>query len=152
MRILIYALLYLSLAFSIEASAQSGNEKIAIHISHSGEDSLGRQFAFTVRETIRASSGYRLGSNVDSIIQVSIVTMDPDRNLSNSGNRTVAAISYTMVNMTPFERSNPQTWYRIFMTNELLLIGSLRLTEQSRAVIATVDEELEEFRRESRLH
>ena len=43
--------------FVSQAKAQDG--KVAVSVSHSGEDSAGKQFAYAIREAIRASNGLR---------------------------------------------------------------------------------------------
>ena len=131
------------------ALAQNQDRKIPISVSHTGDDSVGKQFAYSVREAIRASNGYRLTIPKDSAIRVSIVTIDPERNTSSNSYWTAAAITYTMRNFIPLEKGNPQTWYPIHLTTQVMTIGSQRTNEQARSVMATIDEQLDQYRRDS---
>lgn len=134
---------------SISTYGQAQDKKIPVSVSHSGDDSVGKQFAYAVREALRGSNGYRLTSLTDSGIYISIVTVDPERNSNSNGYWTAAAVTYTMKNFIPLEKGNPQTWYPIYLTTQVMTIGTQRTAEQARAVMATIDEQLEAYRRDA---
>jgi hypothetical protein len=128
--------------------ALAQDTKVSVSVSHSGEDSAGKQFAYAIREAIRASNGFRLESGNQAGLQVNIITLDPERASSSTSNWTAASISYTMSNFIPFEKGNPQTWYPIYLTSQVMTVGTQRTVEQARAVMATLDDVLEKYRRD----
>lgn len=128
--------------------AQDRDTKIQVSVSHSGEDSVGKQFAYAVREAMRASNGFRLVPDEDSVFQVLIVTVDPAQ--SPGSYWTVASVTYTMTNFLPYEKGNPQTWYPVYLTSQVMTVGAQRVNEQARAVMAALDNALESYRREAR--
>ena len=142
------ALLLSAALVSSPASAQ--DSKVLVSISHSGQDSVGQRFAYAVREAVRSSNGFRLVDEESSGLQVSIVTVDPERASSSSGNWTAASVTYTMANFIPYEKGNPQTWYPIYLTSKVMTIGTQRVEEQAKSVMATLDSSLERYRRDAR--
>jgi hypothetical protein len=141
------AFIGLIVALHMPAWAQDG--RVRVSVSHVGDDSVGKQFAYAVREAIRASNGYLLVPGDQAGIRVSIVTIDQDSG-SSVGNATAASISYTMANFLPYQKGNPQTWYPIHLTSQVMIIGLRRTADQARSVMATIDEQLEQFRDASR--
>lgn len=140
--LLFFAALSLMACFS---HAGDGEGKISVRVIHSGEDRVGEMFSHSVREAVRSSSGFRLKSDVSSAITVHIITMDPDSDLDLKGSLTVAAISYTMRNNFPFDQGNPQTWYSIHMSSELLIAGRNMVSEQARSVVSRIDKLVEDY-------
>jgi 23S rRNA A2030 N6-methylase RlmJ len=118
------ALFGLLAALCLPLPTWSQDGKIKVSVSHSGNDSVGKQFAYAVREAIRASNGYQLVSADASGLQVNIITIDPERTSSSEGYRTAASICYTMANFLPLQKGNPQTWYPIYLTSQVMTIGS----------------------------
>lgn len=134
----------------LDVPAWAQNTKVAVSVSHSGEDAVGRQFAHAVREAIRGSNGYRLANDDESGLQVNIVSIDPERASASGNYWTAASVTYTMANFIPFQKGNPQTWYPIYLTSQVMTIGSQRVDEQARSVMATLDEVLEQYRRDAK--
>lgn len=146
----LFALLGLLAVLFIHTPAWSQDGKVRVGVSHSGDDSVGKQFAYAVREAIRASNGYQLVLASESGLQISIITVDPERASSSGSYWTVASISYTMANFIPLQKGNPQTWYPIYLTSQVMTIGARRVDEQARSVMATLDDMLEQYRRDAR--
>lgn len=130
--------------------AQDKDERIPISVSHTGDDSVGKQFAYSVREALRASKGFRLAPPENSGISVRIVTIDPERAADSKSYWTVAAVTYTMTNFIPYQKGNPQTWYPIYLGTHVMTVGSQRVNEQARSVMASIDEILEKYRRDAK--
>jgi hypothetical protein len=137
----------LAACITTPSHAQVG--KVGISVTHSGEDAVGKQFSFAVREAVRASQGFNLVLPDDSGIQVRIVTIDPSDRSSGSS-WTVATVVYTMANFITYKKSDPQTWYPIYLTSQVMTVGQQRLDEQAKSVLAAVDAALEKFRRDAR--
>jgi hypothetical protein len=138
----------LIVALCVQVPVWSQDGKVKVSVFHSGEDSVGKQFAYAVREAIRGSNGYQLVSSDQSGIDVRIITVDPDR--SSGSSWTVAAVTYTMTNFIPYQTGNPQTWYPIYLTSLVMTVGSSRTDAQARSVMAAIDEQLERYRRDAR--
>lgn len=141
------AFIGLIVALHMPAWAQDG--RVRVSVSHAGEDSVGKQFAYAVREAIRASNGYLLVPVDQSGVHISILSIDQDSGPS-VGNSTAASISYTMRNFLPYQKGNPQTWYSIHLTSEVMIIGLRRTADQARSVMATIDDQLEQYRNAAR--
>jgi hypothetical protein len=130
------------------ALAQKDDGRVQVSVDHSGDDSVGKQFAYAVREAVRASNGFRLTAADSSGLQILIVTVDPERRSQSNNSWTVASITYTMANFLPYEKGNPQTWYPIYLTSQVMTVGTQRVDEQARSVMATLDSQLERYRRD----
>lgn len=129
--------------------ANAADPKLSVCVFHTGEDSAGKQLAYGVREALRASNGYRLGEPQDCVLQLRLITLNPD-DRSSSNAWTAAAVSYTMANLFPYEKGNPQTWYPIHMTTQVLITGTQRVDEQAKAVMATLDDQVQKYRQEAK--
>lgn len=142
------AVVLCSLLLASLAAAQDA--KLPVSLSHTGEDNTGKQFAYAIREAIRGSNGFRLTGENDAGIHVKLITIDPEQSRSSGSAWTVASITYVMTNFLPYEKGNPQTWYPIYLTSQVFTVGTQRTNDQARAVMASIDEALERYRRDSR--
>ena len=143
MRKLLLILLMFSVC-SFAALAQDG--KVSLSVVHSGEDAVGKQLAFALREAIRSSAGYKLVGRDDYGMEVRLITIDPERSSQGSGNWTVASVTVVMANFLQYEKGNPQTWYPIYMTSVVMTVGGQRTSEQAKSILATVDDALDKYR------
>ena len=144
------ALCITTAALTFTSTAWSQDSKVRVSVSHIGEDQIGKQFAYAVREAVRGSNGFRLTPGVESVVQINIVSVNPERSSSAGGNWTAAAVIYTMQNFNPFDKGNPQTWYRIYLTTVVMTIGVQRVDQQAKSALATLDEALEQYRRDTK--
>jgi len=133
------------LQFPPAASAQES--KLSVSVEHSGQDSVGQRLAFALREVIRQSAGYRLVPVSGSLLRIDLVTVDPERTAAMSGTWTAAAITYSMRNDLPLDKSDPQTWYPIYLSTKVIISGSSRVEEQAKLILAGLDQEVEEYRK-----
>ncbi len=133
---------------SITAFAQ--DSKVGLSVIHSGEDNVGKQLAFALREAIRSSAGFKLVGRDDYGIEVRLITIDPERSPQASGNWTVASVTVVMANFLKYEKGNPQTWYPIYMTSVVMTVGGQRTEEQAKSILATVDDALDKYRAAAR--
>ena len=120
------------------ASAQTGS-RYAVFVSHSGEDSVGRQLAYAVREELRRSAGYSAGDERESPWTIALVSLDMDGSSSQRGNRSAVAVTFTMRNLLPYKAGSPQTWLPIYLSSSLYFVGSARVEEQAKSVVAGLD-------------
>src|SRR5437870_1725645 len=93
--------------------------KLKISVSFNGQDAVGSEFAYELREAIRRSAGYDLGSDRDYVITIHVVTLNPDETQTQT--RTIASVSYTMYNYLPLKKGDPETWYPIYLTSSVLI-------------------------------
>lgn len=141
-------LLILSIALAATSVAPAQDGKISVAVDHSGSDTVGQRLVFAVREAIRASSGYKLVSGKEAILHISLVTLDPERSPSASGYWTAAAVAYTMRNDLPLNKADPQTWYPIYLTTNIVLAGMSRVDDQAKGILATLDAQVEQYRQD----
>ncbi len=142
LRILLFLATLLLLQVPLPTTAQES--KLSLSVEHSGQDSVGQRLAFALREAIRQSAGYRLVPVSGSLFRIDLVTLDPDR---SSGNWTAAAITYSMRNDLPLDKTDPQTWYPIYLSTKVIISGSSRVDEQAKSILAGLDQEVEEYRK-----
>jgi hypothetical protein len=128
----------------------SQEAKVPVNVEESGNDSVGQRLAFAVREKIRASAGYKLVEHADSRVTISIVSLDPEHSEGSPGLSTAASIAFTMTNLNSFQRTNPQTYYPIFLTHLVMVVGSARVNEQAESILAALDKTLEDYKAEAR--
>ncbi len=137
------------LAAGVSSFVHAQDGKVGVSVIHSGENAVGKQFSFAVREALRASKGFNLVLPDESGIQIRIVTIDPSERSSGSG-WTVATVVYTMTNFIPYKKGEPQTWYPIYLTSSVMTVGQQRLDEQAKSVLAAVDSAVEKYRRDAK--
>lgn len=147
-RIVFAILTSLALISTIPAHAQDG--KIKVSVTHSGDDEIGKQFVYSVREAIRGSRAFSLALPDDAAIQVRIITVDPNQKNNGVSNWTVATVVYTMTNFIPFKKGDPQTWYPIYLTAQVMTVGQSRTDDQAKSVAASIDASIEKYRRDSK--
>lgn len=109
--------------------------KVPVQVTHSGEDSVGRQFAYELREGIRSSYGFRLVDDVaTSRVVLSIVSLD----LSNNGKGISSAIAVA----TTFDAIDvPVSGYHI--TTAVQHCGTDKTAQCARRAMANLDEDLQ---------
>ena len=120
------------------ASAQIGS-RYTVFVSHSGEDSVGRKLAYAVREELRRSAGYSAGDERESPWLIEMVSLDTDGGGSLAGSRSAVAVTFTMRNLLPYKAGSPQTWLPIYLSSSLYLVGSARVEEQAKSMVAELD-------------
>ena len=140
---------YCAFLLLLSGTLHAQNDKVGISVSHTGNDSVGTQLAFAVREAIRGSQGYKLAQKDQSGIQIRLITINPDENI-NSSSWTVATVVLTMSNFFPYDSKNPQSWYPLYLTSHVMTVGNSKTDEQARKILASVDAEVEKFRLDAR--
>ena len=135
------------LAMSVLASVASAQTttKYAVFVSHSGEDTVGKQLAYAVREELRKSAGYSAGSERESPWEIGLVSLDPDRSSGQPGNWSAVAVTFTMRNLLPYKAGSPQTWLPIFLSSGIHIVGSSRVEEKARSLVAELDRLVGEY-------
>ena len=123
--------------------------RVPVSVSHSGDDPVGQRLAYEVREALRSSAGYMLTDRRDAYLYVSMVSLDPERDPSLRGTWAAVSIVYTMKNTNPFDENKPHTWYPIFLTSRVATVGRRVVEDQAKSIISALDEEYQEFRKES---
>jgi hypothetical protein len=141
----------MSFAFVTSAHAQA-SEKVTVGVLHSGDDVVGMRLAFALKEALRASQGYQLGTDyARTLVRFNLITLNPVQSRKQTGNWTVASATLTMQNHTRFEPNNPQTWYPIYLTSVLVTCGSAEITECANNLMATLEDVLASYWRDTQL-
>lgn len=136
------------LGLTYQAVAQEA--KLPVAVEHSGDDSIGQRLAFAVREAVRSSSGYRLTQGRDALLTITLVTIEPERDRSSTGYWTAAAVAFTMRNDLPLDQSDPQTWYPIYLSTNVVLAGANRVEGQAKGILASLDRLVDDYRKDMR--
>ncbi|MEP0823333.1 MAG: hypothetical protein HRF44_10840 [Ignavibacterium sp.] len=127
----------------------SGQQKgIGVRVEHSGNDRVGQQLAYALREAVRSSHGYRLEQ--EGLFTIHLITLDPETRRTTEGYWTVAAVVITMQNLLPFKEGNPQTWLPFYITSLVLTVGNQVVDEQARSIMASLDEVVQKMERSVR--
>lgn len=140
----------ITFAVSLWPSPGAAQTKISVSVMHSGSDMVGPQLAFAVREAIRRSAAYELKVDSDALFSVRLVTIDPDRGTSRAGNWAVASVTFTMRNWLPLDKTDPQTWYPIYLSSSVVTAGTKAVDDSARGIVAQLDEAVEQFKRDSK--
>jgi hypothetical protein len=128
-----------SLCEEVTVGAQKENEELcSVHVSHSGEDTVGRRFALALKERIKKSALFRLAeSRNDASFGVHIVSVDAAiPPLESEGNRSAIALTFVAVNP-----SAPD----YFLTMGVRLLGSNRVDESADETLADLDKEVDDY-------
>ena len=144
----------LSVLSAMPCSAQSETaSKYTISVNATTEDDIGKQFAYAIREELRKSAKYALIEDGSlSAYQISLVTLDPNEGRSQT--MTVAAVTLTAVNMASLFLNekvasisqSPLFNLRLLFASWVRTVGSSRVEDSARSLVASVDKEVIELR------
>ena len=107
-------------------------KKIQVFVKHEGNDSIGNQLAFAIRESVRRSAGYSLGDDGATTV-IELVTAE------TVANGAASAVSVVMIKKgdSPFCNFN--------LAHFVYYIGALRVKEMADDIVATLDKQVNEF-------
>lgn len=109
---------------------------INVRINHSGEDRVGQQLAFYVRDTIRRSGTFKeANAGVEATFALNLITLDPDEDRVQ--NRTIYSLAIVIENREGLD------WY---VTSIVGTCGASRLRECAEDFHAELGAELETIR------
>jgi len=136
-------------AVLLAAGPMAGNEatsgRFTVWVDHSGDDPVGQLLAYEVREEVRRSEAYDLGTFSDALFMVLIITLDPNASSELKGSSTAASVAYTMANMNTYEEGNPQTWFPIYLSSITLTAGRNRVDDQAKSIVAELDAQVSDL-------
>jgi hypothetical protein len=140
---------FVLLLFSQLAFAQDAN-RVKVDVVYAGEDRVGENVAAAVRAQLLRSPEFVIGDSADHIVRINIVGLDAASAGSAEGLRSAISVVYTMANYLPLEEGNPQTWYPIFLTSAIRLVGRDRTEAVARDIVSTLENEMREYRTAAR--
>ena len=120
-------------AFAATANAQEEKSYLPVYLfSQCDNDSVGQRIAYRVREGLRRSSSMKLAdSYVESVIQMSLVCLDP----SPGDNGTISRYSYSITFL------NRKGYYDYQLTHGVGNCGTRRVDECADGLVADIDSE-----------
>lgn len=126
----LFVTVFLLLSISV-ASAQS---RTPVWVEHESVDTIGRQFAYALREQLGHSVAYPLVDSEDSSsLIVHLVTVDPMRGLDRgSFEGSVTAISWALTYRS-------ETFRSYFLTSGIQVVGRLSIDEMARSLLGAID-------------
>lgn len=127
------------------ARAETETSSTLVEVLHRGDDSLGIQLAFHLRETIRKSAGLSLADpGQSSAIQIHVATFDADATSTSRQSATTYSVVWTLL--------DPRgTTPRIFVDHTVGVCGSARLERCPVSVVARTDSMAQTLRQAVRL-
>lgn len=144
-----FFILGILLLAGISFSTAADNNKVSVFISYAGEDAIGQRVATVLEELIRASSDYKMAPSHEAMMKVAIVSLDPDA-ASVANMRSAISTVITMRNYLSYDPADPQTWYPIFLSANLMVIGSARADDLAGQTLDKVGAALERYRSDVR--
>jgi len=114
------------------------NKKLPINLSFQcDEDTVGLRVAYKIREGVRRSSSMRIADSYsDSLIQMSLVCLNPDT--GESGNVSYYSYAITFVNRNGY--------YDYQLRHGVGTCGRLRVDECAGNIVATIDNEIDRLK------
>jgi hypothetical protein len=120
-------------------SAGAQTTPISIILESTGEDRVGKDLVYAVREEIRKSAGYKLvDSSADAALMIMLVSLDVEDQESQKGVRTAAAIVVT---------GAPATANR-YLDSYVVVVGRDRTATIARSILASIDGTLARLRKQ----
>lgn len=117
-----------------DVGARQQAATIPIYVQHSGDDRVGTDFAYQVREQLRRSAGYPLIlKEADAAIVVSLVSLD--QNCGRADLASVVAIAF-YVNVAN----------RPLLNHSVMLVGKEKTDSMAKTLVASLDHAVEQFR------
>jgi hypothetical protein len=120
--------------------------KVSVYVAQSGDDAVGQSFTYAVREEIRRSAAYEIGTEDRAVFTIDLVSVDLAYGDSPKGYGSAVAVSYSMRNSLPYQAGNPQTWLPLFLSLSVLTVGRDAISNQARYVVAGLDKQVEGYR------
>jgi len=131
-RILCWTVALTTLFFS--ASAAGGESKAHIGVISTAEDTVGSQLVYKIKEGLRSSKGMTLASPDESVVQLRVITLDPD---DNTGRRTIYSVVWTVPQFT-----NKSA--KLYWTSSVGICGANRISSCAESLIAETDKVVSE--------
>jgi hypothetical protein len=135
----------LLLALPQSTFAQS-TTRLKVDVVHAGGDPVGQRIATALRDALYRSAEFMIGDSDDHIVRINIVSLDAAGAAGKEGVRSAVSVVYTMANYLPLDKSNPQTWYPIFLTSAIRLVGRERASAVASDILETLDAEMRAYR------
>jgi hypothetical protein len=132
-----------------ESSAQT-RPRAGVCVAQEGEDAVGSRLAYAVREELRKSAGYDVVERSKCLYRISLISLDLASGSESQGVRSTVSVVVTMTNLLPLKASDPQTWYPIYLTSGVFTVGSSRVDDQAKSVMALLDQAVEDFKAATR--
>ena len=131
---------FLSLvAVAATATAQEGKSYLPVHLfAQCNNDTVGQRMAYKIREGLRRSSSMKVADSYgDSVIQMSLVCLDP----STGESGTVSRYSYSITFL------NTKGYYDYLLTHGVGNCGTRRVDECADGLVADIDSEVGALRK-----
>jgi hypothetical protein len=123
--------------------------EVSIFISHTGNDAIGQHSAALLERMIKASPAYRLAPSHAAMMRISLASIDLDA-VRAAGLRSAISTVITMRNYLSYDPSEPQTWYPIFLADNLVLIGTDGVDDYADTILDRIGTELRRYRKDVR--
>lgn len=137
------------LLLTMGTSLADDNTKVSVFINHAGSDAIGQHGAAALERLIEASPDYKLAPSHAAMMRVSIASLALARDQSASRRATVSTV-ITMRNYLSYDPSEPQTWYPIFLTANLVVIDADGAEDYAGDIFDRIGAELERYREDVR--
>lgn len=140
MRKLILLTLLITLSGPIFPQVSFAEQKIPVEVAATGEDHVGKQLVFKIKEEIRRSASFKITDNLkESRMKICVTTLDPYKNNpvpGYSGQSTV--YSFVIVAAGVFFND-------IFITGYVGVCGLKHIKDVAENTIAIIDDNLQFF-------
>lgn len=123
--------------------------KVSVFISHTGNDVIGQHSTTLLERMIKASPDYKLAPSHEAMMRVSIASIDLSA-AKAAGLRSSISTVITMRNYLSYDPVEPQTWYPIFLTANLVVIAAGGADNFADNILARIGAELERYREDVR--
>ena len=140
----------LLLLVGIAATSRAGDgTKVSVFISHAGNDTIGQRGAVALQRMIETSPTYKIAPSHAAMMRISIASIGLAAEAS-AGLRSTISTVITMRNYLNYDPSEPQTWYPIFLTANLAVIGADGTDDYADNTLDRIEAELERYREDVR--
>ena len=131
------------------ACLAADSTKVSVFISHTGADTIGQRSIEQLKRMIEASPDYKLAPGHEAMMRVSIASIGLDTGKTD-GLRSALSTVITMRNYLSYEPVEPQTWYPIFLTANLVVIAADGADRFAGNILSRIGAELERYREDVR--
>lgn len=133
-----------------QSAFAAGEASHSVAVRHVGEDNLGNQLTYAIREQIRASRGFTLIDGPTAEYRISLVTLEPESDQERKGHRTIVSYTFSAKNTNEYRDGSPQTWYSLYITSGISIVGAKKIAEQATDILAALDESVRDFESDKR--
>lgn len=133
---------------SMGSNATEDSNRVSVFVNYAGSDAIGQHAAMLLQELIEDSADYKIAPSHEATMKIALSSLNLDP--GKAGGRSAISTVITMRNYLNYEPAEPQTWYPIFLSSNLVVIDSSMADQFAHDTLSKISAALEHYREDVR--